>query len=138
MPPQISADPKGPLFRTIGRTTGQLTTTPLPQANAHAMIRRRAGVAEVLMEYFQQVRASDVFDYGCGYEVGSFVGCGPDVATVPSVPDWIITNPPFNLACEFALRAVSIARAGVALLARSAWSKAVTANATCFRSVRQP
>jgi hypothetical protein len=31
----ISADPKGPLFRTIGRTTGQLTTTPLPQANAH-------------------------------------------------------------------------------------------------------
>jgi hypothetical protein len=86
---KISADPKGPLFRTIGRTTGQLTTTPLPQANAHAMIRRRAGVAEVLMEYFQQVRASDVFDYGCGYEVGSFVGCGPDVVTVPSVPDWI-------------------------------------------------
>jgi site-specific recombinase XerD len=38
----ISGDPKGPLFRTIGRTTGQLTKTPLPQANAHAMIRRRA------------------------------------------------------------------------------------------------
>jgi integrase len=35
-------DPKGPLFRTIGRTTGQLTTTPLPQQNAHAMMRRRA------------------------------------------------------------------------------------------------
>jgi site-specific recombinase XerD len=34
----ISADPKGPLFRTIGRTTGQLTRTPLPQANAHAML----------------------------------------------------------------------------------------------------
>jgi hypothetical protein len=31
-----SADPKGSLFRTIGRTTGQLTRTPLPQANAHA------------------------------------------------------------------------------------------------------
>jgi hypothetical protein len=41
----IVADPKGPLFRTIGRTTGQLTTTPLPQANAHAMIRRCAGAA---------------------------------------------------------------------------------------------
>jgi hypothetical protein len=37
----IAADSKGPLFRTIGRTTGQLITTPLPQANAHAMIRRR-------------------------------------------------------------------------------------------------
>jgi hypothetical protein len=61
-------------------------------------------MAEVLMEYFQQVHASDVFDYGCGYEVGSFVGCGPDVATVPAVPDWIITNHPFNLACEFARR----------------------------------
>jgi integrase len=43
----ISADPKGPLFRTIGRTTGQLTRTPLPQANAHAMIRRRAAGAGI-------------------------------------------------------------------------------------------
>ena len=38
----ISADSKGPLFRTIGRTTGRLTRTPLPQANAYAMIGRRA------------------------------------------------------------------------------------------------
>jgi integrase len=30
------------LFRTIGRGTGELTTTPLPQPNAYAMIRRRA------------------------------------------------------------------------------------------------
>ena len=43
----ISADPKGPLFRTIGRTTGQLTRTPLPQANAYAMIRRRAASAGI-------------------------------------------------------------------------------------------
>jgi integrase len=43
----IASDPKGPLFRTIGRTTGQLTRTPLPQANAHAMIRRRAAAAGV-------------------------------------------------------------------------------------------
>ena len=35
-------DPKGPLFRTIPHRGGQLTRTPLPQANAHAMIRRRA------------------------------------------------------------------------------------------------
>ena len=38
----IVGDPKGPLFRTIGRGTGQLSTTALPQANAHAMVRRRA------------------------------------------------------------------------------------------------
>ena len=38
----IEGDLKGPLFRTIGRGTGQLSPTPLPQANAHAMVRRRA------------------------------------------------------------------------------------------------
>jgi integrase/recombinase XerC len=38
----IRQDPKGPLFRTIGRNTRLLTRTPLPQANAYAMIRRRA------------------------------------------------------------------------------------------------
>ena len=43
----IMADDKGPLFRTIDRGTGMLTTTPLPQANAHAMIRRRAAAAGI-------------------------------------------------------------------------------------------
>ena len=38
----IESNPKGPLFRTIQRGTGQLSNTPLPQANAHAMVRRRA------------------------------------------------------------------------------------------------
>ena len=40
-------DPKGPLFRTIGRGTGKLTGTVLPQANAYAMIRRRAAAAGI-------------------------------------------------------------------------------------------
>jgi site-specific recombinase XerD len=40
-------DPKGPLFRTIGRGTGLLTRAPLPQANAYAMIRRRAAAASI-------------------------------------------------------------------------------------------
>jgi site-specific recombinase XerD len=43
----IAADPKGPLFRTVGRGTGRLTRAPLPQANAHAMIRRRAAAAGI-------------------------------------------------------------------------------------------
>ncbi|WP_339502769.1 tyrosine-type recombinase/integrase [Pseudomonas silesiensis] len=38
----IEADLKGPLFRTIQRGTGQLSAAALPQANAHAMVRRRA------------------------------------------------------------------------------------------------
>src|ERR1700681_131742 len=40
-------DPKGPLFRTIARGTGKLTCTVLPQANAYAMIRRRAAAAGI-------------------------------------------------------------------------------------------
>ena len=43
----LAGDLKGPLFRTIGRGTGKLTRTPLPQANAHAMIRRRAAGAGI-------------------------------------------------------------------------------------------
>jgi site-specific recombinase XerD len=38
----IRADAEGPLFRTIGRGTGRLTRTPLPAANAYAMVQRRA------------------------------------------------------------------------------------------------
>ncbi|WP_256588073.1 hypothetical protein [Pseudomonas sp. FFUP_PS_473] len=33
---------KGPLFRTIGRGTGLLSSAVLPEANADAMVRRRA------------------------------------------------------------------------------------------------
>ncbi|SOE59152.1 Site-specific recombinase XerD [Burkholderia sp. YR290] len=40
-------EPKGPLFRTIARGTGQLSATPLPQANAYAMVRRRAAAAGI-------------------------------------------------------------------------------------------
>ena len=40
-------DRKGPLFRTIARGTKRLSDTPLPQANAFAMVRRRAAAAEI-------------------------------------------------------------------------------------------
>ena len=40
--------PKGPLFPTIGRGTGQLSETALPQANAFAMVRRRAAAAGIV------------------------------------------------------------------------------------------
>jgi hypothetical protein len=78
-------------------------------------------MAAVLEEYFPSVYASDVHDYGRGYAVGTFVGDGPDRAEPPARPDWIITNPPFNLGVAFALRALVEARRGVALLLRSVW-----------------
>jgi site-specific recombinase XerD len=43
----LAADPKGPLFRTLGRKTKLLTRTPLPSVNAYAMIQRRAADAGI-------------------------------------------------------------------------------------------
>ena len=43
----LRQDPKGPLFRTTGRGRGVLTATPLSQANAYAMIGRRAAAAGI-------------------------------------------------------------------------------------------
>lgn len=44
---RLADDSQGALFRTIGRGTGELTTTPLPQADAYAMIRKRAAAADI-------------------------------------------------------------------------------------------
>ncbi|WP_291035081.1 tyrosine-type recombinase/integrase [Dyadobacter sp. 50-39] len=43
----IAGDPRSPLFRTIKRGTGQLSGNALPQANAWAMVNRRAQNAGV-------------------------------------------------------------------------------------------
>ena len=40
-------DRKGPLFRTIARGTGRLSRTPLPQANAYQMVRRRGAATGI-------------------------------------------------------------------------------------------
>ena len=75
----------------------------------------------VLKDYCREVFASDVHDYGAGYAVGSFVGVGGDVMHCPERADWVITNPPFPLAAEFAERGLAEARRGVALLVRTSW-----------------
>jgi integrase len=43
----LRGDPKGPLFRTIGRGTARFPRIVLPQANAYAMIGRRAAPAGI-------------------------------------------------------------------------------------------
>lgn len=85
-----------------------------PTANRGLMV-------ETLREFHDDVWASDVFDYGCGYNVGSFLGCGADVAQYPGKPDILCFNPPFRLATLFAYRALERARVAVFLLARTAW-----------------
>ncbi|WP_166911563.1 MULTISPECIES: tyrosine-type recombinase/integrase [unclassified Burkholderia] len=43
----IASEPKSPLFRTIARGTGRLSDRQLSQANAYAMVRRRAAAAGI-------------------------------------------------------------------------------------------
>ncbi len=43
----LASDPKALLFQTYSRSLGRLTGNPLPQANAYAMIQRRARAAEI-------------------------------------------------------------------------------------------
>lgn len=77
-------------------------------------------MAHVLSETFERVYASDVHDYGAGFTIGSFVGQGADVIDDLGA-DWIITNPPFNLALDFAERAMNLA--STALLVRAVWAE---------------
>jgi hypothetical protein len=126
-------------FPTPPWATRALLEYVLPQRRQRFAVERcwepAAGdghMAETLREQFGQVHASDVHDYGRGYDVGSFVGEGADVASCPWQPDWIITNPPFNLALEFALRALTVARVGVALLVRTSWLEGLQRHAELF------
>lgn len=75
---------------------------------------------KVLREYFKDTSASDIYSYGYG-DVGDFRRTPYEIGSY----DWVITNPPFNLAEEFVLRARQIARRGVAILARTVFIESV-------------
>jgi hypothetical protein len=80
-------------------------------------------MSEVLKEYVEHVDASDIHDYGHQDFIHDFLNggeLGRDVA-------WIVSNPPFkgrnqDRALEFTLRALDIARCGVAMLVRTQWA----------------
>jgi len=75
----------------------------------------RGHMAETLKEYFGKVVASDLLDYGYDH-------AGRDFLTYPYQAqsfDWVITNPPCNRGKQFVLRALPIARVGVAIIART-------------------
>lgn len=73
-------------------------------------------MAEPLREAYPMTIASDVFPYGYG-EVWDFLEAGDNLGA----SDWTFTNPPFNLAVEFARVALTLARRGVGLLVRTQW-----------------
>lgn len=80
----------------------------------------RGHMAVTLAEYFKEVMAADVFDYGFGREqdfLKSKIAAGSF--------DWVITNPPFRLAEDFIQKGLSIARCGVAMLTRTVFVESV-------------
>lgn len=86
------------------------------QASAREPACGEGHIAEVLAEYFAEVSASDIFDYGYG-EVGNFL----DEHTSQTA-DWFITNPPFDEKAEaFLTRMLELARVGVAMFVRLQW-----------------
>jgi hypothetical protein len=77
-------------------------------------------MAKVLSGYFSKTDSSDAYDYGYG-TVRDFV----EEPYSTGDYDWVITNPPFRLAEQFVLQALSIARVGVAILARTVFLESV-------------
>lgn len=72
-------------------------------------------MAAALAETFPKLFPSDVFDYGYGAVI--------DFLREDLYPagDWLVTNPPFNLALEFAAKGLNRAAKGVCLLLRTQW-----------------
>lgn len=87
-------------------------------------------MAKPLREYFGEVVAADAYDYGYG-EIRDFL----IYPYRPNSADWVITNPPFRLAEDFVIRAISIARRGVAILARSVFLESVGRYEGIFRKM---
>ncbi len=74
-------------------------------------------MASPLAEYFDNVYLSDIHDYGRGEIL--------DYLNTPMSSDWMITNPPFNLALEFILKGLSESNIGVAVLLRTAFVESI-------------
>ncbi len=73
-------------------------------------------MARPLGEFFDLCMASDIYPYGHG-AICDFLGGLHQAEHAPA--DWIVTNPPFNLGEAFVLRALSLARCGVAIFCRT-------------------
>ncbi|PPB79799.1 hypothetical protein LV82_02590 [Albidovulum inexpectatum] len=87
----------------------------------------RGYMSRPLAEKFASVESSDLVDYGFGHT--------RDFLAYPYARggyDWVITNPPFKLAMEFAERALEVARQGVAILARTVFLESITRYETLF------
>lgn len=105
---------------------------PLADLTVREPCANRGYMVRPLSEYFGNVVASDVHDYGVGFEVEDFLFPGP-IAGV----DFTCMNPPFRLAEQFIERALSTSRFGCAAILRSAFLEGIGRHERLF-SERPP
>lgn len=101
------------LCEAVGFTRQRGMTCREPAANRGHMVKP-------LREYFQTVFASDVHDYGAGFDVADYL-----FPTKLHGVDWTITNPPFRLAEDFICKALGESSKGAAVIVRSAFLEGV-------------
>ena len=77
-------------------------------------------MSKVLKEYFKKVISADVYDYGYGF-VQNFLSAPKGIEPI----DWLITNPPFNLAEEFIRKGLAETSRGVAVLTRTVFLESI-------------
>jgi hypothetical protein len=90
----------------------------------------RGHMVKPLREYFGQVEASDIHDYGAGFPVQDYL-FGP----LPDRTNWTITNPPFRLAEQFVARALQCSD-NVAVIVRTAFLEGVGRHRDLFSKHR--
>jgi len=80
-------------------------------------------MAGALADYFPEVLAADIHPYGFGGVADFLHPDWEERAVMPLLGnrrlDWIVTNPPFNLAAQFIDQALTVAWRGCAMLVRS-------------------
>lgn len=87
----------------------------------------RGHMVAPLREYFATVEASDVHDYGAGFDVRDYLFPGP-----LGMVDFTITNPPFRLAEQFIERASATSSMGFAMIVRAAFLEGVGRHERLF------
>lgn len=88
----------------------------------------RGYMSRPLAEYFYSVDSADAYPYGFA-PIRDFLTYPHEAIS----HDWVITNPPFRLAEEFVSRAMTVARRGVAILARTVFLESVGRYEAIFK-----
>jgi hypothetical protein len=88
-------------------------------------------MAEPLREFFPEVHATDIHDFGRGYRTIDFFDGS---AMLEPLCDWIITNPPFSRAEAFVRAGLLSVRRGVAVLCRLAFLESAERYPLFFKS----